>query len=83
MPDLIVAGAGVVSNIDLICLRSLLLKRRAEIFEIIGVKLHYISFGLRILQYLAVNLPWKFFDILIGFEMAAFIKFEAVTSSDF
>ena len=31
----------------------------------------------------SVNLPWRFFDILNNFKMAAFIVLERVTSSDF
>ena len=37
----------------------------------------------RNLEQFAVNLPWQFFDIVIGFTMAAFIDFEVVTSSNF
>ena len=49
------------------------------------ILLHFLSIKVRERDFgqLATNLPWQFFDALITFKMAAFINFEAVTSSNF
>ena len=56
-------------------------------FEKADVKFYYISLWLEWLGskfgYLAVNLLWKLFDVLIGLKMAAFMIFEVVASSNF
>ena len=68
-------------------------EHRAQIFKRVRVKFYYIFFELykvlknnfvkKILGQFVVNLSWQFFEILISFNMAAFIDFEAVTSSNF
>ena len=61
-------------------------EHRAQIFKKVDVKLYYIFLLINLLDRnfgsFAINLPWQFFDIMITFRMAAFINFEAVTSSN-
>ena len=65
----------------------MIVEHRAQIFKKTGVKFFYVFLSIKMLErnlgQFAVNLPWQFFDIVIGFTMAAFIDFEVVTSSNF
>ena len=62
-------------------------EHRAQIFKKIGVKFYYSFIWIKWLGwnlgFFAINLPWQFIDILISFKLVAFIKFEAMTSSNF
>ena len=52
----------------------------------VGVKFRCIFLSIKLLErhfeLFDLNLPWQFADVLIGFKMAAFVDFEALTSSD-